>query len=79
MTKTIARKDAIMLNIAIAQAKLIDMISQYPDDSDYQFEHFEDGDFHIFEIKNESTGAVLSFSCPKHRLYFQEVEDALPS
>ena len=79
MTKTIARKDAIMVNIALMQSKMIELVSQYSDDDVFNFVTLEDGDFHFIEIKNETTGAVLTFAAPRHPQYFTEVEDALPS
>lgn len=68
------RTDAIMLNVAIAQAKMIDMIAEQADDT-FNFYKTVDGEFHDFEIVNESTGASLIFHCPKHPLYFNEADD----
>ena len=71
------RTDAIMLNIAIAQAKMIDMIAEQADDIFNFYKTVDGTEFHDFEIVNESTGASLIFHCPKHPLYFNEFDDAV--
>lgn len=76
MTRCLARTDAIMLNIAIAQAKMIDMVSECDKELEFDFYKTEDGEFHDFEITNRSTGARLIFQCPMHPLYFNKLEDS---
>lgn len=76
MTKFLARKDTIISDIAIIQAKLIDFIYSQKDIIECDFVHFDDGDFHEFSMRNDATGAVLIFHAPKHPMYFTEVEDA---
>ena len=74
MKTYLPRTDAIMLNIAIAQAKMIDMIAEQANDR-FDFYEVDGKEYHDFEITNQSTGARFIFQCPKHPLYFNEFDD----